>query len=550
MPKASVGAFYNEHLGEALCRAGPRIEHLALADPIRPQDPWFARAAADRTLLLHDFLAQLSDRPTEAALHRAGELSRWTRTPWAAEHFQCLRTEDGSHSIDYVFPPLYTEALLGRYVCHAQALRQATGVPLALENIPRFVRLDLPQMSEASFIRRFLEATGAYLILDVAHAVLSARELGVDPEAFVASLPLDRVIEIHAAGLVEDGDLGESWISPRPPTGPILELCAFAARRAPALRAVTFDAFSVELTADALSAAVDSLRDQLDLPAPGTPVRLPPMKDGPRAPQAPTLEATGPCPDRIAQDALLRSLTDGPLRRRLWSGAAVELAAPHRDALLASDRGRLERFALFAARHYYRERAVHFFKYSRALAPLLGRSPEEALLDPAFAEIVAHAPIGHPEANRAVAELLVRHLAGVEEAPRWHADLLTYQAAFLEAEARRIPPAPPQGPALRPGSQLLRLAHNLPSLLPELLRGQAPPADPSDCWLLVAPLPAGGVRASTLPPTLAAFAQALDGRMSAVDAGQRSGLTSEAATRALGTMTRAGLLADQCLAEG
>jgi uncharacterized protein (UPF0276 family) len=50
-------------------------------------------------------------------------------------------------------------------------------------------------------IGRVVEETGCNLLLDLAHARLAARELGVDPRDYIARLPTRRSREIHVAGI-------------------------------------------------------------------------------------------------------------------------------------------------------------------------------------------------------------------------------------------------------------------------------------------------------------------------------------------------------------
>ena len=77
--------------------------------------------------------------------------------------------------------------------------------------------------------------------------------------------------------------------------------------------------------------------------------------------------------DRALQDAVIRALADAPYR-----------ASPEWRGLALADPTRLERFARFLARHFYHERLVHFFKYSRALARVTGRRPEAVLTSAGF----------------------------------------------------------------------------------------------------------------------------------------------------------------------
>ena len=150
---------------------------------------------------------------------------------------------------------------------NARALQAALDRPLVLEPIPTYLRLDVPQLDEATFVERFLAESGCGLLLDVSHAWLSAHYAGGSARDFVASLPLDRVIELHVAGVEVDRDLGGPWIGTAVPTRELLDLVAFAVERASCLRAVTFDAFSSAMTADVLRAGVLAIRDHLGLAA-------------------------------------------------------------------------------------------------------------------------------------------------------------------------------------------------------------------------------------------------------------------------------------------
>jgi len=46
-----------------------------------------------------------------------------------------------------------------------------------------------------------VEATGCGLLLDLSHARLAARDLGVDPKAYIEALPLSHLREIHVTGI-------------------------------------------------------------------------------------------------------------------------------------------------------------------------------------------------------------------------------------------------------------------------------------------------------------------------------------------------------------
>jgi uncharacterized protein (UPF0276 family) len=258
--RLSIGAFYNPHLAETQLQAGDLIDHLAMADPPAADDAAFDQVRQHFPLLLHDYLGQLSDPLSEHALSRARELQSRYRGPWVAEHFQCLHTQDGRRTLDYVFPPLYTEEFLQSFVSNARILRDAVAAPLVMENIPGFFSLDYQQMPESEFLTRFFEQTGCGFLIDVPHVWLGAHYAGEDARHYIRDFPLDKVVEIHVAGVEPDGELGGRWVAPTPPSDEILELALWIAERAPKLRAITYDAFSPDLTADMLFGAMRKIR--------------------------------------------------------------------------------------------------------------------------------------------------------------------------------------------------------------------------------------------------------------------------------------------------
>ncbi len=257
-----VGAFYNPHLGRELATA-EGLDHLAMADPPRPDDPWWPKIKERYTLLLHDYLGQLSEPLDERSIERARSLAALYHTPWVAEHFQCLHTEDGTFQLNYVFPPLYTEAFLHRFVENANALKARLDQPLVMENIPGFFDVKASQIPEPVWLRRFFDATGTGFLLDLPHVWLEAHYQGKRPQRFLEEFPLDRVVELHVAGVAEDRDLQGPWIAPTAPSDEMLDLLSHAAERCPEARAVTFDAFSPSLTMDVLQQSVERIRAAL-----------------------------------------------------------------------------------------------------------------------------------------------------------------------------------------------------------------------------------------------------------------------------------------------
>ena len=166
----------------------------------------------------------------------------------------------GAYNLNYVFPPLYTEEFLDRFVRNATALKARLDQPLVMENIPGFFDVAASQLPEPLWLRRFFDATGAGFLLDLPHVWLEAHYHDLKPEAWLAEFPLEHVVELHVAGVEEDSDLRGPWIAPAEPSDAMLDFLAHAVHRCPRARAVTFDAFSPSLTPDALFRSVERIR--------------------------------------------------------------------------------------------------------------------------------------------------------------------------------------------------------------------------------------------------------------------------------------------------
>jgi uncharacterized protein (UPF0276 family) len=258
-----AGAFYNPHLARETLAAAELFDHLAMADPPRADDPYFEPARERFTLLLHDYLGQLSEPYDAHAIARSCRLAELYGSPWVAEHFQCLHTEDGRFNLDYVFPPLYTEDFLQRFIANAGILQRAIERPLVMENIPGFFDVSASVIPEPVFLTRFFDATGCGFLLDLPHIWIEAVLKGRDPAEFLLEFPLDRVVEIHTGGVEDDDDLHAPWIAPAPPSDEMLEFTRYAVGHCPHVRAVTFDAFGPALTASTLIGSVERIRERV-----------------------------------------------------------------------------------------------------------------------------------------------------------------------------------------------------------------------------------------------------------------------------------------------
>lgn len=229
--------------------------------------------------------------------------------------------------------------------------------------------------------------------------------------------------------------------------------------------------------------------------------------------------------DRGLQDDVIRALADASFRRSpAW-----------RDRDLA-DAQAVERFSRFLARNFYRNRVIHFFKYSRALARVTGRLPQAAIDTEGFERVLPGAVIGSRATAVEVAGLVVedqRAAPGADRVP-YLGDLLAYQEAMMVAEAgprdwtgteeRR--PTPEQAAAeIAEGTSVLELAHDLPAVLPRLLLpfDEVPEAPRRPVRLMVARSRQGRVSVAVLTPGMERALGLLDGRRTLAELGHAAG---------------------------
>ncbi len=229
--------------------------------------------------------------------------------------------------------------------------------------------------------------------------------------------------------------------------------------------------------------------------------------------------------DRALQDEVIRALADAPYR-----------ASPEWRRRELADPDRVERFARFLARHFYYERIVHFFKYSRALARVTGRRPEAVLQRPAFEALLPDLVLGSRPSARAVAELVVTYVQETDAAIPYLGDLLQYERAMMVVEAgpRVWRETATQGAGSREqyapetvaGTVLLDVGYDLPAVLPKLLRPwtDVPDAPAQPIRLLIARSRHGRVAVARTTQAIASVVQLADGKKTLEDLAREAGL--------------------------
>jgi uncharacterized protein (UPF0276 family) len=105
-----------------------------------------------------------------------------------------------------LLPLPYDEAALRRVADKVDAVQQALGREILIENPATYLRFRGDALYEPQFLRELCSLAGCGLLLDVNNVHVSAINHGFDAENYLDAFPLERVGEVHLAGHAEARD--------------------------------------------------------------------------------------------------------------------------------------------------------------------------------------------------------------------------------------------------------------------------------------------------------------------------------------------------------
>ena len=105
-----------------------------------------------------------------------------------------------------LLPVAYDAATLARVCEHIDRVQSRLQRQMLLENPATYVEFACSSMDEAQFLNAVVQRTGCGLLLDVNNVYVSCINHQRDPWAYIQSLPLQAVGELHLAGFAEDSD--------------------------------------------------------------------------------------------------------------------------------------------------------------------------------------------------------------------------------------------------------------------------------------------------------------------------------------------------------
>ncbi len=120
------------------------------------------------------------------------------KSPWHSDHL-CFSTFGGV-VLHELLPLAFKRSEVTRVADRIKRAQDAVGVPMAVENVSFYLHPGKREMTEAEFVASVCEAADCGLMLDVNNAWVNATNFGYDVDAWMRTIPLDRVVQMHIAG--------------------------------------------------------------------------------------------------------------------------------------------------------------------------------------------------------------------------------------------------------------------------------------------------------------------------------------------------------------
>ncbi|HPH96300.1 MAG TPA: DUF692 family protein [Anaerolineaceae bacterium] len=184
-----------------MSRGALKLDYLEVHGPYAEK----AREAyPEHPMLLHNALYQWSLAHSRGLAHRAADcltLERLalTRSPWYSLHLGFSAEEvdffdEAMHALSPILPP---ELIFERTCAVLNDLTARLDLPVLIENLDYNPGGAYETVCQPDFIRRVLAEAPVFLLLDLAHARISAEAQGLAVREYLERLPLEKVRQVH-----------------------------------------------------------------------------------------------------------------------------------------------------------------------------------------------------------------------------------------------------------------------------------------------------------------------------------------------------------------
>ena len=132
---------------------------------------------------------------------------------WMINEYQPLQVSDhlcftrfGKHQFNDLLPIPFTRESL-RHVCgRINKIQEYLGNTILIENVSSYLQFEASEMDEAEFLTELVTETGCGVLLDINNAYVNEYNHGDSAKAFIDSIPIEHVGEVHLAGFEDKTD--------------------------------------------------------------------------------------------------------------------------------------------------------------------------------------------------------------------------------------------------------------------------------------------------------------------------------------------------------
>ena len=169
-----------------------------------PNWDWMIAEASNlRPVAIHFNLEAGNDNLAEVDWDRVSQQMHATNTPFINLHLDARQTYYPAYKVDtreaseveVVREVIFSD--VGKAMTHFDANQ------VIIENSP-YQGIEENTMElciQPGLINHLVQETGCGLLLDISHAIITAKYLGIKPDEYLSSLPIHRIKELHFAGM-------------------------------------------------------------------------------------------------------------------------------------------------------------------------------------------------------------------------------------------------------------------------------------------------------------------------------------------------------------
>jgi len=125
--------------------------------------------------------------------------------PFQVSDHLCF-THNGRHHFNDLLPIPFTSESLDHVSARVCQVQDCLGVSILVENVSTYLQYSSSEMNEAEFLTELVDRTGCGILLDINNAYVNEFNHGYSARAFIDSIPMAHVREVHLAGFEDKTD--------------------------------------------------------------------------------------------------------------------------------------------------------------------------------------------------------------------------------------------------------------------------------------------------------------------------------------------------------